>query len=295
MKRKLSRNRDRNLLIPNRDISFYGRRIDDDVRFEVTTEGGVPTMFIYDEIGWFGVEAQDIVRALAKYDADQNVLVRINSPGGDVFDGTAIINAFRQHSASFQMQVDGVAASMASLIALEGDGPPIMMPGTYYMIHEPWSGVRGSARDMRAEADLLDKIMNEGAKVYASVMGISEEKAVELMYEETWWTASEASEEGWANLGEVAAKASVFQLYDFSVFDRPPEELPLGLAPSQREADGTSRALESALREAGLSRADAKGVLAKGIAALNEADTDQREAEGEVLSKIDSIINSMKT
>ena len=91
--------------------------------------------------------------------------VRINSPGGNVFDGVAIANAIKSHPAKTVVYIDGIAASIASIIALAGD-EVVMAENAFFMFHEAWSITIGSAEDLRKEADLLDKIDGVLAQTY---------------------------------------------------------------------------------------------------------------------------------
>lgn len=180
-------------------------------------------ILIYDEIdSWFGVSAEQFVRDLAAVDADQ-INVRINSPGGDVFDGIAIMNAIRGHSAKVVTYVDGLAASAASVIALAGD-EVVMRPGTEMMIHEAWGVAVGDAQEMRGYADRLDRIGNTMAGLYAEKTGASADEMRALMQAETWFTADEAVEAGLADRVEKptkdkAADASAKARFDLSVFN----------------------------------------------------------------------------
>mgnify|MGYP001582012276 CR=1 FL=1 len=111
-------------------------------------------IFIYDFIDDWGVKAADLVPQIAALKVDL-ITVRINSPGGNVFDGVAIYNALRQHSARVVVQIDAMAASIATLIALGGDELR-MASNALFMIHDPSAITMGTATDHRKTADLLD-------------------------------------------------------------------------------------------------------------------------------------------
>lgn len=126
--------------------------------------------------------------------------LHINSPGGSVFEGIAIFNQLKQHKAKINVYVDGLAASIASVIAMSGDA--IFMPeNAMLMIHNPWTVVRGNADELRKQADDLDRIGDLSVKTYLSKADgkISEEKLKQLMDEETWLTAQEAIDYGLAD------------------------------------------------------------------------------------------------
>jgi ATP-dependent Clp endopeptidase proteolytic subunit ClpP len=154
-------------------------------------------IFIYDEIGMWGVTAGDFVNALRDIKASK-ITLRINSPGGDVFDGIAIYNACKRHRAEMSVYVDGIAASAASFIAMAGD-TVTMMPHTQMMIHEAHGLVIGPADDMRKMADILDKSSDNIAGIYAEKAGGTVEEWRARMRDETWFSAEEAVELGLAD------------------------------------------------------------------------------------------------
>ena len=159
---------------------------------------------IFDEIGIWGVSAKQFIADLKLIDA-KDITLYINSPGGNVFDGLAIYNALRQKGAKVTCKVLGVAASAASLIAMAGD--KIVMPeNTFMMVHNPMGGVYGNADDMREIADVLDKISASLVATYVARTGQDEAKVVELLAAETFMTAAEAVELGFADEMEAALK-----------------------------------------------------------------------------------------
>lgn len=154
-------------------------------------------IFIYDYIGEFGVTASDFVRELADIRANK-ITLRINSPGGNVFDGLAIYNACKRHRAEMSVFIDGIAASAASFIAMAGD-TITMMPHSQMMIHEAHGLVIGPAEDMRKMADFLDKSSDNIAAIYAERAGGTVEEWRARMREETWFSDQEAVELGLAD------------------------------------------------------------------------------------------------
>lgn len=165
--------------------------------------GDVATLDINDEIGFWGVSAADFSRDLDDITAP-SVTVRINSPGGDVFDGIAILNHLRAHAATVNTVVFGLAASAASIIAQAGD-TVTMMPGSQMMIHDASGMCFGNEAETRAHADLLGKISDNLASVYASKASGTAAEWREVMKGEQWYTADEAVEAGLAD--EVAPLA----------------------------------------------------------------------------------------
>lgn len=153
-------------------------------------------VWIYDEIGW-DVESGPFARDLAAITAKQ-IRVRMNTPGGSVFDGLAIYNALLSHPAHVTVQVDGLAASAGSFIAQAGD-TVIMGRNAQMMIHDAAGLCVGNATDMQAMADLLDRVSDNIAAVYTDRAGGTVEQWRDRMRDETWFSAAEAVKAGLAD------------------------------------------------------------------------------------------------
>lgn len=152
---------------------------------------------IYDEIWFLGVNAQDFASDLDQITAPK-MRVEINSPGGDVWDGIAIYNALRNHPAEVTTRVDGIAASIASVIAQAGDRR-VMMGGSQMMIHNAWGLTVGDHNDHEDMARVLAHQDTVIAQIYASRSGGDVDAFRSLMEAETWMTADEAVEAGLAD------------------------------------------------------------------------------------------------
>lgn len=165
---------------------------------------------LYDEIDhfdWFGVSAKTFRQALNELKEVDEITLRINSYGGDVFDGKAIYNALRNHEAAIRVEIDGVAASAASVIALAGETVHVGA-GAMIMIHNAWAVAAGDHNELRKHADTLEKIRDESAELYARRSGQSVDEIKRLMDEETWFSGAEAVAFGLADShddGDVAA------------------------------------------------------------------------------------------
>lgn len=164
-------------------------------------EGTVATVRMYGPIdswgGWWGVSAKDVGDVLdALPESVTQIILRINSPGGEVFEAVSILNLLRAHRASVLAVVDGLAASAASFIAA-GCDETVMSPGTQMMIHSPWTITWGNSRDLRKEADFLDKLETSIVELYTAKAG--EKDWSSLLAEDTWLTAAEAVELGLAD------------------------------------------------------------------------------------------------
>lgn len=212
---------------------------------EATTEGA-PTrakVNIFDAIGgWWGVSAAEFVERLDALDVDE-VEVHVNSPGGAVWDGIAIMNALKAHRAKVIMIVDGLAASAASIVVMAGD-EVVMAEGSQMMVHQASGGVWGNADYIRDMAAILDKIDNNLAGIYARRAGGTRASWLDLMRAETWYNADEAVEAGLADRADASLEAIDAEAsFDLSVFNyagraqapaprRPADALrPLGMPP----------------------------------------------------------------
>ena len=152
---------------------------------------------IFDEIGMYGVSAKQFITDLKSIPATDRIVLKIHSPGGEVFDGNAIFNAL-QRRGNVEVQIEGLAASMATVISLAGV-PVKMAANGFYMIHNPWGVAMGDAAELRDQAQLLDKIRSNMVGAYAAKSGQSAEQIQEWMDSETWFTAEEALSAGFVD------------------------------------------------------------------------------------------------
>ena len=142
-----------------------------------------------------------------------DVTVRIDSPGGDVFQGFNIYNQLAQHDGKVTIYVDGAAASAASIIAMAGD--EVYLPETsVLMIHDPWTMAVGDSGDMKKTAEKLDTIKDAIIPAYVTKTGLDAEQISAMMSEETWLTGSQAAEMGFGTLVEGGKQTA-------SNFERP--------------------------------------------------------------------------
>lgn len=178
---------------------------------------------IYDAIGGWGITADSFVKDLKALDV-KTIHLRLNTPGGSVFDGTAIHNALVEHPAQVIVHVDGVAASAGSFIAMAGDQIR-MADNTYMMIHNASGGVMGGAEDMRRYADLLEKMNGVIAGMYERKTSKPRDHWLNLMDAETWFTADEAKAQGLADVVEPATKksAGAKAAFDFTIYNKIPD------------------------------------------------------------------------
>jgi ATP-dependent protease ClpP protease subunit len=164
---------------------------------------------VYDVIGesWFsdGVTAKDVRKTLKAAPNAKTIKLRVNSGGGDVFDGFVIYNLLAEHGARVVAEVDGLAASMASVILMAADEIHAAK-SAMVMIHNPWSFAMGDGDDLRGAADVLDKMRGQIAGVYVARTGLELARVLDMMSAETWMTADEAKEHGFVDYVKPAKK-----------------------------------------------------------------------------------------
>lgn len=161
-------------------------------------------ILLYDEIGFWGISGKDFVAALAEAGAGP-ITVRINSPGGEVFDGMAIYNALRAHKGGVTIQVDGIAASAASYIAMAG-GSVVMGEQSMMMIYNAWTIAWGNQFALDQARELLAKIDGQQVAMFAEKTGKPADQIAAWLKEETYFTAQEALAEGFADSIAAAPK-----------------------------------------------------------------------------------------
>lgn len=164
---------------------------------------GVATLRLYDPIdswgGYWGISAKEFADTLDGLEDDvEEIRLHINSPGGEVFEGIAILNQLRNHKARVVAVVDGLAASAASFIATGAD-EVVMGRNTELMIHDAWGICIGNAADMRDLAGRLDHLSANIAGIYAAKSGGTVDDWRAAMLAETWYSADEAVEAGLAD------------------------------------------------------------------------------------------------
>jgi ATP-dependent Clp protease, protease subunit len=175
-------------------------------------------IYIYEEIGagWYGgITAKSFAETMKELGNVSALDIYINSPGGSVFDGIAIYNQIKRFNGEKVVHIDGIAASIASVIAMAGDKIRIADNGMM-MIHDPWSVAFGTADEMRKMADSLDKVRDTILDTYVLATGGDRADISDLMAAETWLSADESVEKGFAtekgDSKNVLNKADVFTL-----------------------------------------------------------------------------------
>ncbi|MDP2141289.1 MAG: Clp protease ClpP [Gammaproteobacteria bacterium] len=203
------------------------------------------TITIYEPIGydWWtgeGVTAKRISAALRAIGNDTDVIVNINSPGGDVFEGLAIYNLLREHKGMVTVNVIGLAASAASFIAMAGDVIRIGR-AAFFMIHNAWVCACGNRNDLREIAEWLEPFDNTIADIYAMRSGVDIAEVIAQMDSETWIGGKEAVDKGWADA----------LLESDAVKEEPAAEA---------DRNVTMRRMDAALARAGIPRSERKSL-----------------------------------
>lgn len=211
--------------------------------YKVRAEAGeTAEMLIYDEIGagWFGggVSAENFVSDVKDLNlhAGDTLRLRINSPGGDLFDGNTIYNYLRAQPFKVSVHIDGLAASAASIVAMAGD--TINMPeNSFLMIHNPWMFVAGDSKVMRKTADDLDNLREGAVSTYMTRVedNLSRDEVITMLDEETWLGASDAVSYGFADVIEEPVKAAALLMFDLGEYGM--DHLPDGIMTAQKRAE----------------------------------------------------------
>ena len=204
-----------------RSKKFWNLKALDDKTGELTLYGEIS------DVTWWGDEVtpkqfKEDLDALGDIDT---LNVYINSPGGDVFAGQAIYSMLKRHKATVNVRVDGLAASIASLIAMAG-GKVIMPANAMMMIHSPWAIAAGNAQDFRKLAGDLDKIRDSMVVAYKEKSGLEAEEIIKFMDAETWLSAEDCLKYGFADeIEEAKQVAACVDEKFFAVYRNIPEQL----------------------------------------------------------------------
>jgi ATP-dependent Clp endopeptidase proteolytic subunit ClpP len=254
--------------------AYWNKDINNKDWFVIYNQADQTEILIYDVIGWPFIEASAFIKELSNIKS-KDILVRINSPGGDVFDGTAIYNALSDHPAKITTRIEGVAASMAGVIALAGDARQIAK-NAFYMIHSPWTIAIGSAKDIKASLSVLEKVESSLSEIYVEKSGQKEETIREWMDAETWWRGEEAKSDGF--MDAVTGESKTTAKFDLSIYSNIPKG---AVEPTRRDIE---RVLT---QDAKLSRSQARDILNHGF---NEAMQDA----GMINESLKNLIGTMK-
>ncbi|MEY4402911.1 MAG: hypothetical protein RIR91_946 [Verrucomicrobiota bacterium] len=205
----------------------------------VDIQGDTSTVWIYDFIGHdpytgTGISAEAFAKEIRAI-TTPNLLVRINSPGGSVFDGRAMFSALQMHPAKKTALVEGVAASAATSIAMAADSVQ-MVDGALFMIHRSWTMTMGNAEDLLSTAALLEKVDAALVNDYAGKTGADPQQIKDWMSAETWFTAQEAQAAGFVD--QIISGAPASASWDLSPYAKAPNIPAAQDAPVAEGIDG---------------------------------------------------------
>ena len=264
--------------------SYWGKSLDKQDWYSIKAlDGGTTEIFIYDVIGWPWCDAGELVQHLATV-RDKPVVARINSPGGDCFDGLSIYNALANHPGGITIRIEGMAASMASVIAMAGGKNVEAYSNTMMMVHNAWIYAAGNHHELREIADISEKISGQMADIYIgkTKTGIREMK--QLMDAETYMTAEEAKKKGFISTILKSGQGAKAE------FDLPFAHIPDYFKGSK---ELTERDAEKALRDAGFSRNKAKSMLAGRLRDGSAEEDGKNEAGKEDVAVCTDAINQI--
>jgi len=248
--------------------AFWGKSLDKPDWYSINAlAGDEPEIFIYSIIGWPFTDEEGLIRSMAGM-KDKHLLARINSPGGDVFSGMSLFNAFANHPGGVTVRIEGMAASIASIVAMAGKKVEAY-PNTMVMVHNAWIYAAGDHNAMREIANITEKISGQMRDIYTGKTKTGKKEMTQMMDDETYMTAQEALEKGFIDTILKNGKGAKAE------FELPFANVPDYFKASDKEL--TERDAEKILRDAGFSRHKAKAVLAgrkdaEGVAEKEEQD-----------------------
>lgn len=189
----------------------------------IQMKGTTAEVLLYEDIGgWFGITADMFIREVKSLKDVSTINLRINSNGGNVFDGVAIYNYLKSHKARIEVDVDGIAASIASIIAMAGDEVRVA-DNAWMMIHDPWIVMGGTAGDLRKAADTMEGIRESLLDTYMARATADRETVSQMMADETWLNASDAVKYGLADKTTAGMKMAASVRSEW--FKNPPQAL----------------------------------------------------------------------
>lgn len=216
-----------------------------------------------------------------------DISVFINSPGGSVYAGIPIMNAFSDHQASkgqVTFYIDGLAASIASIIPMAKGAKVVMREGSRIMIHNAWGITADNADGMRKMALLLDKVDDDLSSIYERRTGIAQASILDMMKITSWIGVDDAIRMGFADSSDKKESSSV-KNFDLSIFENVPDDLK---AATRDEKPKTIRDLENVLHKAGFSRSEARAVASNGMGNLPQRDVAEELDSEKLLAAINS-------
>lgn len=238
--------------------AFWGKQIDNSLPYQINSLSTSETeIFIYDVLGFPFNDINSMVKEISQIKSEK-MTIRINSPGGDIIDCFALFQAIKEHPAKVTVRIEALAASAASIIAMAGDTIEAY-PSSFVMIHNAWAFTAGNQYELNDLADLLKKIDANMIDIYHARSKLGKRELADMMKATSFFNAKEAKAHGLIDT-IIEAGNPVSAKFDLSMFAKLPCEFKADT--QSEEKDLTEREIEKALRDAGLSRAKAKALLA---------------------------------
>ena len=236
---------------------YWGKSIDNSDWYSIKNQANKDEteIMIYDVLVWPFNDATELIKNVNAINT-KSILVKINSPGGDAFDGISIYNALANHPSKVITRVEGLAASVASIIVMAGNEIQ-MYQNTMLMIHNAWAYVVGNQQALLEVATVLDKMDNNLIGIYTNKTKGSKKEMAQMMADETWMTAKEAQDKGFIDTILESGKAIKAQ-FDLSIFNHVPD----GISVEREGKELSEREIERALKNMGISQSRAKFMVA---------------------------------
>jgi len=218
----------------------------------IQMKGKTAEVLLYEDIGgYFGITADSFIREIKSLGDVSTINLRINSNGGNVFDGLAIYNYLKGHKARIEVDIDGIAASIASIIAMSGDEIRIA-DNAWMMIHDPWIVVGGTASELRSTADTMDGIRESLLETYMVRASADKQVLSDMMSAETWLNATDAVKFGLATSSTAGMKIAASVRKEW--FKNPPQALTEQPEPEHKSVKQIQAQMEHKLRALGITR-----------------------------------------
>lgn len=249
-------------------------------------------LYLYGEIGawWDGADALEVVTNKIK-EMKGDITVHVNSEGGNVFDGMAIMNALKQHAGKKTFIIEGLAASIASVIVCGASDKTIAMSGSCMMIHKAWSIAAGNSEELRKQAEILDGIDKEIVAIYNKKTGIASDTLVNKLASEWWMFPQEAKDNGFVDEVDGDQEAVYSNYINLSAFNNVPAEIRNRMKANKPQSE---RDLECELKKLGYSAREAKAIISKGYKAMRDAEPDNSDDNEKLLESLKNRTNALK-
>lgn len=267
--------------------TLFGKPLDKPDWFKVeSVSDDEAEVLIYDFIGWPFNDSASFIRTLAEI-KQSKITIRINSPGGDVWDANAIHNAIKSHPSKPTTRIESLAASAASYIAVAGHKKQAFK-NAMVMIHEPMTGMYGNQFELRETADILEQISNQMIDMYADNTNVGKRELKDMLKAETWMTAKVAKEKGFIDSIIESGKGAKAE-FDLSFFSNLPDEF----RADSKKKSLTEREIERAIRDVfGLSENRAKTIISK-CKKEDEVEADNSAELAEVIAVAKNFVSKM--